>query len=267
MSALGVTQAALALDCDIDVRTVQRWFAGQRVSLADAERMAALLGVGTAELFEGVAEDSAAAVSSRLRMLVRLLSARDTAFAQGFRLLDEHFLEIQQCVSLMAHPARGFVSRNMLKAESCHGFVVFNIRVGERADIAIRAQLGRQFGYIIGRIRVRGERVFFIETFSVRSMLAKRTQDGSVLLWVWIGPETRELIFTSDTELSVTESAAPERQLFDLAAPGAEHTLCLRPNPIHLRVAGLPMGFDRVVGPRADRVDIPLRWEDTGVSA
>ena len=41
----------------LDVRTLQRWFAGQPGSLDDAERVAAALGLGTAEVFVGAPTD------------------------------------------------------------------------------------------------------------------------------------------------------------------------------------------------------------------
>src|SRR5688500_18273076 len=146
MSVLARTQLELAQLCEVDLRTMQRWLAGTRVSLADAERVAAALGVGPAEIFEGVPlEDDG--LPEHVRSVLRLVSAREGDFAQGLRLAFETFEELNLHVSFSAHPARGYVWRFPLDGSLHHGFVPFRVRVpsGE-CTLTVRAQLGRRFG-------------------------------------------------------------------------------------------------------------------------
>jgi len=71
MVELALTQAELAAACDLDVRTTQRWLAGQRVSFVDAERVAIALGVGTADLFVGVPQDVEQPIPDSVRSVLR----------------------------------------------------------------------------------------------------------------------------------------------------------------------------------------------------
>ncbi|MFT3924042.1 MAG: helix-turn-helix transcriptional regulator [Myxococcales bacterium] len=262
MGALGQTQASLASACDIDVRTVQRWFAGQGVNLADAERVAVHLGVGTGDLFEGVPAE-AGPTGARLRLLQRLLGARDIAFAQGFRLLGEHFDIVLESVSFAAHPVHGFVSRHSIAESFRHGFVVFRLACGEQAaNLEVRCQVGRQFSYVVGKVRLRGDQAAMVETFQNHSMLARRAPDGSLALWFWVGAEHREVVFVGNREFTTTLEPRAHSQLCALDGPEAPHILCFRPNVVDLRAAGLPRGFDRLTGPREGRVDVPLSWDD-----
>lgn len=262
MVACGTTQAALAAECEIDVRTLQRWFAGQRVSLANAERLSAALGVGTSEVFRGAPEETGTPISGRLRLIQRLVSGRDNTFAHGVRVVQEHFDGILQAVSFAAHPSRGFVSRLRVDGYPRDQFVPFRLAcTGDDADIEVRRQLSRSFGYVSARLRLRGVQAELAETFQTHSMRATRGPDGSLTLWLWLGHEHREIVLVSSAEFTVTRCPdAPPTALLDLDAEGGSAWLCVRPSVVDLRLAGLPMGFDRVAGARADRVDVPLHW-------
>ena len=260
MATLGLTQASLAAGCGVELRTLQRWFAGQRVALAAAEKLACELGIGTAELFSGVPDETPSEVYARIGKVARMLGARDNAFAQGLRLVREHFDSLRTAVSFASHPPRGFVARQPVLRSSLHGFVQYALDVPDESDIELRSQLGRQFGYVVARLRVRGARAALIETFSTRSMLAERMASGTFALWLWAGPEVQEWIAVSDRELRLSLCQPEPQQQLDLDAPEMRHALCVRPNAMHLRAAGLPMGFDRVIGERARRMDVAVDW-------
>jgi len=256
-----MTQASLASACNVEVRTLQRWFAGQRVTLEDAERLAGALGVGTADVFDGVPEDGIATTLRRIAQIQRLLSARDGPFTQGLRLMDEHFQLVYESVWFSAYPTSGFVFRHTVPVQDRNGFVVLRVTPSaERASILLRSQVGRNLAIAMGRVNVDGSAVCLLETFMVRSMLARRLDDGSFWLWVWSGIEQRELMLVSTTEFQVTVAmpSAEQRQIFDLTAARGDHTVCLRPGVTQLRAAGLPMGFDRLLARDTSRVDIPV---------
>jgi transcriptional regulator with XRE-family HTH domain len=258
MSALGRTQQELAQRCAVDLRTVQRWLAGQRVSIEDAERVAADLGMGTAELFHGVPAD-VEGVPSHVRSVLRLLSARDGDFAQGLRLAFETYEDLSLDVSFSSHPARGYVWRFPLGSELHHGFVPFRARLSQRnCMLTVRAQIGRRFGYTLGRAWVRDGRVAMLETFSTRSMLAELSEDGELDLFVWGSGDRRELFIICDQPANVEQLPDTIDATLDLTAPRMRHALCFRPGNVHLRTAGLPYGFDRVIGPREGRMDVPI---------
>ncbi|HEX6243155.1 MAG TPA: helix-turn-helix transcriptional regulator [Polyangiales bacterium] len=258
MNTLGQTQQELALRCLVDLRTLQRWLSGTRVNLGDAERVACALGMGTAELFEGVPSDSGL-FPAQLRGVLRLLSAREGDFAQGLRLSLETYAELSEEVSFAAHPARGYVWRFMLSAAQQGGFVPFRMRVPmARCTLSVRAQIGRRLSYRLGHAEFRDDRVEMLEVFNTRSMLAQLSSTRELDLYVWGSGDRRELVFICDQPVELAPLAKPVISSFDLAAPGAQHALCFRPGPVHLRAAGLPMGFDRMLGPRGERVDVAI---------
>jgi hypothetical protein len=143
-----------------------------------------------------------------------------------------------------------------------HNFSAFRVVCSSpQAELAVRCQLGRSFGYVSARVRLQGNSAELVETFQTHSMRATRAEDGSFVLWVWLGHEHRELLFVSDRELSATPcSDLPSTQLLDLSAANSASWLCVRPSVVDLRMARLPMGFDRLVGARTDRVDVPVDW-------
>lgn len=263
MAELGLTQAALAAACGVELRTLQRWFAGQRVLLEHAERIACELGLGTAEAFVGVpGGDTASEIGSRMGTVARLLGARDSAFAQGLRLTREHFQTVRTSISFAAHPTHGFVARRLPPAGAQHTFV--QIELTSRAhdlELEVRNQLGKQFGITSGRIRMRGSELALLEPFSTRSMLGRRRDDGGFVLWLWCGPEAKEHILVATRAFTASSCEPTGKQLCDVGSPAMAHGLCIRPHLMHLQAANLPMGFDRLVGSeRANRVDVPVDW-------
>ncbi|MDB4985175.1 MAG: hypothetical protein JWN04_353 [Myxococcaceae bacterium] len=259
MRALNMTQLSLAQSCAIDVRTLQRWFAGQPVESGSAERVAAALGVGTAEVFEGVSSVSATLVSASLRRVLRLLSARENAFAQGLRTVVGHYEALLHAVSFASHPSHGYVARFVVTSDRQHGFMVLRVRpASSDCTLLVLAQIGQRMSYTIGRLRARDERVELLETWQTHSMVAELSPSGHFDLWVWGGIDSREIIVTCEQPLELELLAVPSQSLFDLDAPEARHAVCFRPTPMHLRTAGLAMGFDRVIGTRSGRVDVAV---------
>jgi transcriptional regulator with XRE-family HTH domain len=259
MTVLAQTQQELAQRCEVDLRTLQRWLSGTHVNLSDAERVAAALGMGTAELFEGVSGHDEGLFPAHLRGALRLLSAREGDFAQGLRLVFATYSELSEEVSFAAHPAHGYVWRFALLGAQQQGFVPFRVKVPMAAcNLSVRAQIGRHLGYSVGHAQFRDERVEMLEVFATRSMLAQLSSTRELELHVWGSPDRRELQFICDQPIELELLARPVSSTFDLSAPGAEHALCFRPGPVHLRSAGLPMGFDRVIGPRDGRMDVAI---------
>jgi transcriptional regulator with XRE-family HTH domain len=259
MNLLGQTQQELAHRCGVDLRTLQRWLSGSKVELSDAERVASALGLGTAELFEGVPTHDGGLFPGQLRSVLRLLSAREGDFARGLRLAFETYAELGEEVSFAAHPACGYVWRFPLSAAQQRGFVPFRMRGPvTNCKLSVRAQLGRRLSHTLGHVEVRDGHVEMLEVFYTRSMLARVNARGELDLYVWGSSDRRELLFICDQPVDIALLPDPILPTFDLAAPGAGHALCFRPGPAHLRLTGLPMGFDRVVGPRDGRMDVPL---------
>ncbi|MET0341238.1 MAG: hypothetical protein ABW252_09555 [Polyangiales bacterium] len=260
MAVLGLTQAALAAACAIEVRTLQRWFAGQAVGRADAERIAAALGVGTAEVFGDMAHERTD-VDAKVALVMRALGTRESAFAQGLRLIREHLGFVLQAISFAGHPTHGFVARHEVSPHFGSGFLVASIAAEAASlDLSVRMQLGRRLGYVGANLRARGATVSLAEVFSSRSMVAPRTEAGGFDLWIWIGPETREVILVANATFSVRCDTTRAPRVCDLDSAETTHALCVRPGPNQLRAAGLPNGFDRVTGDRAGRADVALDW-------
>lgn len=253
LARLGLTQTALARLSDVELRTMQRWFAGAGVAYVDAEGMARALGVGTHDLFDGIPE-STGSVFTRLRDVVRLLGNRNGTLAQAVRISLEQFAYIDEHVAFTAHPAHGFVHRIPIRALRPHGFAVLHLRGAPVARYAFHTQLGARFRYAFGEIQVAQRAARLVEHFHTRTSTAALAGDGEVTAFVWIPKEMRELVIVADHDLDVALDVE-DAPVFDLRDPRTAHAVCFRPAPMHLRDAGLPPTFDRVVGPRAGRID------------
>jgi transcriptional regulator with XRE-family HTH domain len=273
MTALGLTQQELAARCAVDVRTVQRWFAGQSVGLGDAERVAAALGVGTSLVFAGIAVDHEGLLPASLRRVLRVLSGRENAFAQGLGLAVEHYDVLQRAVSFAAHPTHGYVTRVSLGDPPLHGFAVLRVQLVEQVEarprarepsqearcaLSVHAQLGPRFSFSLARVQVRDTRVELLETFCTRSMVSELSPEQTFDVWLWGALDSRELLLISEQPVRISRVATAPRTLFELDAPETRHAVCIRPSPSHLRRASLPPGFDRIAGDRTGRVELPL---------
>jgi transcriptional regulator with XRE-family HTH domain len=209
MLELALTQAELAAACDVDVRTTQRWLAGQRVSVADAERVAIALGVGTADLFAGVPRDAEQLIPDSVRSVLRLVSAREGDFAQALRLAMEHYEELTRSVWISAHPAHGYVARVSMMDLPRHGFVQLRLRLASPdTSVLARAQVGRRFGYAMGRIRVRAGHAQMLEPFQTHSMVATLTTEQELLCHVWAAYPPARSAMTPQIRLLGTRSAS-----------------------------------------------------------
>jgi hypothetical protein len=260
MAQLGLTNADVAKACDIDVRTVQRWFGGQSVKSSDAERVAELLNMGTADVFSGVAELSS---FKRIMQLQGLLSSHDNAVSQAARLATEAFGNVWDHVHYESHPVHGYLSRHAIAKEQQHRYLAFDFHASsERADVDVRVRMGRRFAYSAARIYLRSSTVYAVGVTATNSMIAARKPDGHFTVWIWIGPEAREVMFVCDHDMTVTRSTLPSASTLQLADPGMEHAVCIRPGQRQLVVAALPLGFDRLVGPREGRVDVPIDLDE-----
>lgn len=257
LSALGLTQTALADRCELPLRTLQRWLSGGRLRLADAERVAEALGVGTSMVFDGVPQGS---VLTHLRTASRLLGTRAGAMSGALRLTLEHFDFVERLLSLHAHPREGYVHREAITPDDQHGFIVLQVQLprGRACRVALTTQVGRHFRYEFGELQVAAEEVIALEHLHTRSARAPRATDGSFSLWTWAPPEMRALVLVASEDLRVRRVEGRGLQLFDLGDPRTRHAVCTRPAPMHLRAAGLPSVFDRLVGPREGRIDVPF---------
>ncbi len=259
LARLGATQTSISRECGFELRTVQRWFAGGSVSLADAEQLAAALGLGTEDLFDGVPSEAASAFA-RLRAAPRLLRHVDSSLAQALRTMLDHFEFIDRHVSLSTHPGTGYVHRLPMAIEERRRFQVLRIALApgdDRTSYRVRfmAQVGRRLRYEFGEVRVASGEAQLAEHFHTRSARAPLDARGRLSVWVWIPRELAELVLVSDRDLEVEREPGAASDLFDLRRPETRHAVCFRPATMHLREAGLPASFDRVVGPREGRID------------
>lgn len=259
LAALELTQSSLAVICELDIRTVQRWFAGQPVRLTEADRVATALRVGTADLFEGVPEEGDSAVFALFSLMARLPGLRDHPSAQVLRTVPAHFAEFMAPLLFRPHPLRGFVSTVPLLPAQRGGFIALRLASPTpRATLRVMIRLGRAVLVERARLEVRAERVSLVESHMVRSMCAARRSDGSFELWYWVGDESSELLIVSKPELRVQQVSLPEplRRSFDMRHDATAHALCIRPGITQLAAAGLSRGFDRIANRDTTRVDI-----------
>jgi transcriptional regulator with XRE-family HTH domain len=253
MAVLGLTQAELAERCGLELRTLQRWMAGGRVSVDDAERIARALGLGTRLCFDGVPIAHLGSPFARVAPFARLLSRSDEALSQAFKVVLDQFSFVDRHTSFIPHPPDGYVQRLAIPRIGVQGFERLTLQpsVDRRGSqrITFAAQVGRRFRYEFGEIRIEGEQLRLVEHFHTRALRALRAADGSFALWVWISPELRELVVVSDADFRLWPIELGRRlQTFDSDAPDNRHALCFRPSAMHLRAAGLEPSFDRMLG-------------------
>lgn len=272
LSALGLTQVALALECELDIRTVQRWFAGQPVRLAEAERLARALQRGTADLFDGVDEDGPEAGPFALfSFLGRLPGLRDHPSAKVLRSVPSTYGAFMAPLQFRPHPLRGYVVPYGLPVGARGGFIALRIHTASpdatlRVIVRLAPSVLLERGYVLAR----GDEVWLNENHFVRSMRApRRAEDQSFDLWYWVGSEATELLLTCSHEFSVTEAQVlpQDRTLFDMSSPSNAHAVCVRPGVTHLSDAGLGKGFDRLLNRDPTRVDIPEPGPRTTLSS
>jgi hypothetical protein len=119
------------------------------------------------------------------------------------------------------------------------------------------AQVGRRFRYAFGEVRVASGEAHLVEHFHTRSARAPIDTRGAFHVYVWVPAEMRELVVVVDRDVTIERPPGAHALVFDLRAPETRHALCFRPSAMHLREAALPPTFDRVVGPREGRIDVP----------
>lgn len=261
LAALDLTQSALAIICELDVRTVQRWFAGQPVRFEEAERVAAALRIGTADLFSGVPEHGGhGGVFELLAAMCRLPLVRDHPSAQVIRSVPSHFGEFLAPVSFRSHPLHGYTHPFALARDAAQGFSAFRVQ-GATSHETLRISIRLAPSVLVERaqVLVRDEHAWLVETHMSRSMRAPRRADGSFDVWYWVGHEASELLFAAESTLSVEALGSPlaDRTIFDMASPEAAHAVCIRPAVTQLASAGLARGFDRVLHRDVSRVEVP----------
>lgn len=256
LASTGGTQTALARSLDVELRTLQRWFAGSTLRVDDAERVASALGVGTAELSDDLPPDAGSPFVA-LRSLLAILRRTEGPMLHAVRATLEHFQFVDTYLAFDAHPRHGFVRRHAIDATDVHRFHVLRITPTSGRDLRMRfaAQVARRFRYEFGEVGLHGDVVTLVEHFHTRSVCAVRRDDGSFDVHVWVPSEMKELVVVANTEFDVRALPPPRTDRFDLDAPGNRHALCFRPAAMHLRQAGLPDTFDRLDGSRDGRVD------------
>jgi len=257
LSELRLTQTALAEGAGVELRTLQRWLAGGSTRLADAERVARALGLGTAELFDGVPDEASDSPFVRLRSALRLLGTREWTLAHAVRTAVSSFDFIDRHASFTAHPRRGYVRRAPMGAARAHGFAAVRLRFGAPppSRLQLGAQIGRSFRYDFAEITLAGAEAELVELFHTRSVRAPLAPDGCLWAHVWVASEMQELVVMADRDFELEDHPELRADLFDLASPGTAHAVCSRPSSMQLRDAGLSPVHDRVVGDRHHRVD------------
>lgn len=261
LSALGMTQTALAARCDVELRTLQRWLAGSRTRLDDAERVAAALGLGTAELFDGVPDEAKSSPFNLIRAALRLVGAREWAMAHALRTTVRSFEFIDEHASLTSHPRRGYVRRAPMASDRKDTFAAMRLRFPGAlpSRLTLGAQIGRSFRYDFAEMTLEEGEAELIELFHTRSVRAPLDPRGSVWLFVWVAAEVREFVIMADGDLELEDHPEMRWDIFDVDAVETRHAVCSRPSAVQLRAAGLPAVFDRLVGDRRDRVDVARR--------
>ncbi len=262
LEALGLTQSALAVICALDVRTVQRWFAGQAVRLAEAERVARVLQMGTADLFDGVPEDEPSGVRALFSLVSRLPGLRAHPAAQLLRSAPALYADFFAPLQFRAHPLRGYVTTFALDARVRHRFIAFRVETRARfTQLQLLIRLGSSVLDERAIVRLQRDDAWLIENHVVRSMyVRRRAKDGSFDLWYWVGMEASELLFVCPEELTLSKIELPDelQARFDMQHPSAEHAVCVRPTTSQIAAAELPRGWDRVAHRDAMRVDVPV---------
>lgn len=261
LQALGLTQSSLAALCEVDLRTVQRWFAGKGVRYEDAERVASALNRGTADLFDGVSESEWSSNLPRVRAMHRAFVARDGAVAQALRAIQNNYSYLLDHTKLVAHPPRGFVQTLRVPRWQMNGFIALRVTKATPAHtLSVLIRVASSVLVERARVRVLAERAWLLENFFVRSMWTVRRSDESFDLWHWVSADSDELLIVGDADFDVSlvtmDDAA--RALFDMHAPHAQHAVCIRPSVSQLSAAGLPQGYDRIANRKDARVDQPV---------
>jgi hypothetical protein len=259
LQSLGLTQSSLAAVCGLDIRTVQRWFAGRPMRLVEAERVASALQVGTADLFEDLPESPMTAMAL-FAFLGRLPVLRDHPSAPLLRSVPARFANFMSPLQFRAHPLHGLVSTIPLPERDRHRFIALRLRgLGHATKIQLVIRLSRSVLFERARVLVRGDEAFLMENSLVRSMRGRRrADDGSFDVWYWVGAEASELLVVCEEELVVTKVEVPEelRASFDMAHHATENAVCIRPTFTNVTDAGLPRCFDRIANRDIARVDV-----------
>lgn len=260
LATRGMTQASLAAACELDLRTIQRWFSGQRVRLDYAERAAKALACGTAELFDGAPKHDLGDTLTRLRAMHRALSARDGAVAQALRVLQLNHGYLLDRLRFSHHPNQGYVFRWELERMPLHKFVMMRVRPeGPPCTMALENVVARSLRFERARIWVQASSVCLLESVLVRSVACERREDGSFDLWLWRGADVREVVLVSERDLRVECAVAEPVDVLDLDLPANRHALCVRPTAPQLEAAGAAPGFDLLVPRAGGRVDFPVQ--------
>jgi transcriptional regulator with XRE-family HTH domain len=260
LASLNLTQSSLAVLCELDIRTVQRWFAGRPVGLPEADDLARTLRIGTADLFEHVPDDEGSSLLYLMSLVSRMPFLRDrgaTVFVRKTRTLFQEFLAP---LVFRRHPLHGYVVPVALPTAARHGFMA--LRIGAPAGSSALKLVLRLAPAVLDEravLEVRECEVSMFENHFVRSMRAARRElDGSFELWFWVGDEASEVLVVSTQEVSIDPITLPaELQCtFDMSHPATAHALCVRPTLTQVARAELPRGFDRVTHRDPSRVDM-----------
>ena len=247
-----LSQTELARQSAVELRTLQRWLAGQGVPIEGAEAVAATLGLGTRDCFDGIPDSHYAPPLARLRRWLRWLPGSQGDLGIGLRAIADHFDFITDGISFVPHPAHGFVVRQPIDRDRVHAFSVLRIASSaEQGQMTFWGQTSGRLRYLFGRLMLDAERITLDEHFHMRRVCAPRREDGSFDIWVWSPPDMRCAVLVSDVPVERTAfDMAPTPQLFAADAEHSRHAVCFRPSVMGLRAAGLPAHFDRVTGER-----------------
>lgn len=247
LAALGLSQTALAASLGVELRTLQRWFAGTPTQLANAEAVARALGLGTAELFDGVRAEWGSPFAF-LRGLASVLGTRESPFVRAAEVVLEQWSFLDTYISFASHPRQGHVRRLELDPSLACGFARFHVQPGAARRLVFGAYVAPRLRYDFGAVSLEEGRADLVEYFHTRAMRAPRAADDSFELDVWIPREMSELVVIADADVLIRPIPNVDRLVFVRDRRQNAHALCFRPAPSHLRQAGLPPHDDRVRG-------------------
>lgn len=246
----GWSQRELADRSGVELRSLQRWLAGQRVDVLQAEKVAVVLERGMASICTELPGGYRRSPLSRLTGLLPWLERRNAVLASGLKLLSTHWLHWMSLIHFHGQPLEEFVWRADVPAERSNTFLPLRIRMpgtSSPATLSFQATVHPRVRFEFGEIWVSEGRTRLREFAFTRELTSTLDAEGRLTVLVWIAPEMRQVVIASDThfEASTFERPGMDATTFDARDSDLSGALCFRPSAMSLRAAGLPTWDDR----------------------
>lgn len=248
-----LTQRELASRVHVELRTLQRWFAGASVDVASAERIAKELQCGMGVL---CVELPASYPRAPLAWFgpaspwTRLLKRYDASLAAEVTSLGRRWHHWTSLLQFHGQPVERTVIRLPGTLEFEHRFLPLRVRLrgeAQRARLLFMAQVNPRVRFSFGEVTVEGDATRLEEYAFTRALAGRRDADGSFKVLVWISPDLKEVVIASEAQFEVErwERRNADATLFHAAASDLAGAVCFRPSSMDLRAAGLPGWDDR----------------------